>query len=93
MAAVQRPAATPVRDVPAPGQAAEYLRTFHGQLIPGLLPDLPDIDHTEQLTSAVYLDERVDVERYLAVMEQVTAQAETPVGSQDMLRRLSREWD
>jgi transcriptional regulator with XRE-family HTH domain len=56
-------------------------------------PDLPDIVHTEQLTSAVYLDERVDVEPYLAVMEQVTAQAETPLASQDMLRRQSREWE
>jgi transcriptional regulator with XRE-family HTH domain len=56
-------------------------------------PDLPDIVYSEQLTSAVYLDKRADVEQYLAVMEQVTVQAETPVASQDVLRRLIREWD
>jgi transcriptional regulator with XRE-family HTH domain len=50
-------------------------------------PDLPDIVYLEQLTSAVYLEKRPDVETYLAVMEQVTVQAETPVRSKDLLRR------
>lgn len=54
-------------------------------------PDLPDIVYLEQLTSAVYLDKRADVEHYLAVMEQVTVQAETPVASKDVLRRLLRD--
>jgi transcriptional regulator with XRE-family HTH domain len=48
-------------------------------------PDLPDIVYLEQLTSAVYLDKRPDVENYLAVMEQVTVQAETPARSKDLL--------
>jgi transcriptional regulator with XRE-family HTH domain len=48
-------------------------------------PDLPDIVYLEQLSSAVYLDKRPDVENYLAVMEQVTVQAETPARSKDML--------
>ena len=50
-------------------------------------PDLPDIVYLEQLTSAVYLDKRPDVENYLAVMEQVTVQAETPAKTKDLLRR------
>jgi transcriptional regulator with XRE-family HTH domain len=50
-------------------------------------PDLPDIVYLEQLTSAVYLDKRPDVENYLAVMEQVTVQAETPARSKDVLSR------
>jgi transcriptional regulator with XRE-family HTH domain len=50
-------------------------------------PDLPDIVYLEQLTSAVYLEKRPDVETYLAVMEQVTVQAETPARSKDLLRR------
>lgn len=50
-------------------------------------PDLPDIVYLEQLTSAVYLDKRPDVENYLAVMEQVTVQAETPARSKDMLQK------
>ena len=54
-------------------------------------PDLPDIVYLEQLTSAVYLEKRADVEHYLAVMEQVTVQAETPVASKDRLRALLRD--
>ena len=50
-------------------------------------PDLPDIVYLEQLTSAVYLDKRPDVENYLAVMEQVTVQAETPAKTKDLLRK------
>jgi len=52
--------------------------------------DLPDIVYLEQLTSAVYLEKRTDVENYLAVMEQVTVQAETPTRSKDVLRALLR---
>jgi transcriptional regulator with XRE-family HTH domain len=55
-------------------------------------PDLPDVVYTEQLTSAVYLEERADVEHYLALVEQVTVLAETPRGSKDVLWRLIREW-
>ncbi|OLT12921.1 transcriptional regulator [Pseudonocardia sp. CNS-139] len=55
-------------------------------------PDLPDIVYLEQLTSAVYLDKRPDVENYLAVMEQVTVQAETPERSKDMLHQLLKEF-
>jgi transcriptional regulator with XRE-family HTH domain len=50
-------------------------------------PDLPDIVYLEQLTSAVYLDKRPDVENYLAVMEQVTVQAEPPTRSKDLLHK------
>jgi transcriptional regulator with XRE-family HTH domain len=53
--------------------------------------DLPDIVYLEHLNSAVYLDKRSDVEDYLAVMERVGAQAETPVRSKDTLRRLRAE--
>ncbi|MGH8967413.1 MAG: Scr1 family TA system antitoxin-like transcriptional regulator, partial [Actinomycetes bacterium] len=51
-------------------------------------PDLPDVVYLEQLNSAVYQDKRSDVEDYLAVMERVSVQAETPLRSKDMLRRL-----
>ncbi|MCD0448752.1 helix-turn-helix domain-containing protein [Actinocorallia sp. API 0066] len=39
-------------------------------------PDLPDVVYLEQLTSALYLDKRDDVERYLAVMDQLCVEAE-----------------
>ncbi|MFC4944480.1 helix-turn-helix domain-containing protein [Pseudonocardia sp. GCM10023141] len=40
--------------------------------------DLPDIVYLEQLTSALYLDKRPDVEHYAAVMDRLCAQVEPP---------------
>ena len=54
-------------------------------------PDLPDIVYLEQLTSAVYLDKRSDVEDYVMIMERITVQAETPADSKATLRRLLTE--
>ena len=51
-------------------------------------PDLPDVVYLEQLTSAVYLDKRADVEEYVLIMERVTVQAETPAQSRETLRRI-----
>ena len=41
-------------------------------------PDLPDVVYLEQLTSALYLDKRSDVEHYAAVMDRLCAQIEPP---------------
>jgi transcriptional regulator with XRE-family HTH domain len=38
-------------------------------------PDLPDIVYLEQLTSALYLDKRDDVENYMVVMDRLSAKA------------------
>jgi len=54
-------------------------------------PDLPDIVYLEQLTSAVYLDKRTDVEDYVMIMERITVQAEPPEDSRATLRRLLKE--
>lgn len=54
-------------------------------------PDLPDVVYLEQLNSAVYLEKRSDVEQYLAVIERVSVQAETPVRSRTLLRNLLKE--
>jgi len=40
--------------------------------------DLPDVVYLEQLTSAVYLDQRADVEHYLEVVNQLSGEALTP---------------
>src|SRR5262245_47879119 len=40
--------------------------------------DLPDIVYLEQLTSALYLDKRPDVDRYMAVMDQLSVTADPP---------------
>jgi transcriptional regulator with XRE-family HTH domain len=54
-------------------------------------PDLPDIVYLEQLTSALYLDKRQDVERYLAVMDQITIQSDPPDQTPRLLSDLLAE--
>jgi hypothetical protein len=40
--------------------------------------DLPDVVYIEQLTSALYLDKRDDVDRYVAAMDTLCAEADPP---------------
>lgn len=40
--------------------------------------DLPDVVYLEQLTSALYLDKRDDVEKYTEVMERLSVESESP---------------
>ncbi|MGI8329135.1 helix-turn-helix domain-containing protein [Actinomadura scrupuli] len=47
-------------------------------------PDLPDIVYLEQLTSALYLDKREDLDHYMAVMNRLAVQA-TPDATVEML--------
>jgi transcriptional regulator with XRE-family HTH domain len=49
--------------------------------------DLPDVVYLEQLTSALYLDKREDVDHYLAVMERLCIDAEPATGIRDTLNR------
>ncbi|MFE1765677.1 helix-turn-helix domain-containing protein [Streptomyces angustmyceticus] len=58
-----------------------------------LEPDLPDIVYLEQLTSALYLDKRDDVDHYLAVMDRLSAQSESPRESLAILERLLKQED
>ena len=53
-------------------------------------PDLPDVVYLEQLTSALYLDRRADVDSYHAVMERLCLQA-APATDTAMLLREIRE--
>jgi transcriptional regulator with XRE-family HTH domain len=41
-------------------------------------PDLPDLVYLEQLTSALYLDKRADVDHYAVVMDRLCAQIDPP---------------
>jgi len=41
-------------------------------------PDVPDMVYLEQLSSALYLSKRADIDCYAAVMERLQAMAETP---------------
>ncbi len=54
-------------------------------------PDLPDVVYIEQLTSALYLDRRTEVDHYMEVMNRLSAEALTPVGTTRFLRELTRE--
>ena len=53
-------------------------------------PDLPDIVYLEQLTSAVYLDKRSEVEHYRAAMDRIAVAAACPRESAALLARLAR---
>jgi transcriptional regulator with XRE-family HTH domain len=48
-------------------------------------PDLPDIVYLEQLTSALYLDKRADVEHYAMVMDRLCAQVDPPARTESVL--------
>jgi transcriptional regulator with XRE-family HTH domain len=47
--------------------------------------DLPDVVYVEQLTSAIYLDKREDVDHYVAAMETLAAEADPPHQTATML--------
>jgi hypothetical protein len=53
--------------------------------------DLPDVVYIEQLTSALYLEQRPDVEHYLGVMDQLSGQALTPAATRDLIEQAARE--
>jgi transcriptional regulator with XRE-family HTH domain len=53
--------------------------------------DLPDVVYTEQLTSALYLDKREDVERYTEVIERLSVESEPPERTTDMLHQILEE--
>jgi transcriptional regulator with XRE-family HTH domain len=50
--------------------------------------DLPDVVYVEQLTSAMYLDKRPDVDRYTAVMEKLNSTSLTPQQTTDFIQQL-----
>jgi len=50
--------------------------------------DLPDVVYLEQLTSALYLDKREDVERYSEVMERLSVESEPPERTADIVREI-----
>jgi transcriptional regulator with XRE-family HTH domain len=55
--------------------------------------DLPDIVYVEQLTSALYLDKREDVEAYAEAMERLCIEAEPLARTPDILHRILRDID
>ena len=54
-------------------------------------PDVPDLVYLEQLTTALYLDKRVDVEHYAAMMDTLCAQVEPPDRTAELLSAIRDE--
>lgn len=55
--------------------------------------ELPDVVYVEQLTSALYLDKRDDVEQYVAVMETLCIEADQPGHTAVVLERILKDYD
>jgi transcriptional regulator with XRE-family HTH domain len=53
--------------------------------------EVPDVVFAEQLTSALYLDKRQDVDHYMEVMDRLSAQALTPAETKGFLADTLRE--
>jgi hypothetical protein len=53
--------------------------------------ELPDIVYIEQLTSALYLDRRDDVDHYMEVMDRLGAEALTPAATARLLDQITRQ--
>jgi transcriptional regulator with XRE-family HTH domain len=50
--------------------------------------DLPDVVYVEQLTSAMYLDKRADVDRYAEAMDQIRTTSYTPEQTKGLIRTM-----
>jgi transcriptional regulator with XRE-family HTH domain len=53
--------------------------------------DLPDVVYIEQLTSAIYQEQRPDVEHYLEVMDRLSGVALTPDDTMRLLQRATEQ--
>ena len=54
-------------------------------------PEVSDVVYIEQLTSALYLDSREDVDHYLEVVNRLSAEALTPARTLGYLNEIARE--
>src|ERR1700722_4911182 len=52
---------------------------------------LADVVYIEQLTGAVYLEQRPDVEHYLEVMDQLSTEALTPAATTRLIEQVANE--
>ena len=54
-------------------------------------PDLRDVVYIEQLTSALYLERRSDVDHYMEIMNRLSAEALTPSGTTRLIREIIKD--
>lgn len=53
--------------------------------------DIQDIAYLEQLTSALYLDKRADVDHYMLIMDRLCVEADPPGDSKKLLAKILKE--
>jgi hypothetical protein len=53
--------------------------------------DVPDVVYIEQLTSALYLDKREDVDHYMEVMNHLSTEALTPAETVRFIEEILKE--
>jgi transcriptional regulator with XRE-family HTH domain len=75
---------------PYPG-GASYLVPGSFSILKFATADLPDVVYVEQLTSAMYLDKRLDVEQYTAALDKVCATSTTHEQTKAFIRALLDE--
>jgi transcriptional regulator with XRE-family HTH domain len=76
-----------------PDSAGAYLAPGSFSILSFAVPDLPDVVYVEQLTSAMYLDKPVDVDRYAAVMDKLRANSAPPEQSKEIIRALLEDME
>jgi transcriptional regulator with XRE-family HTH domain len=54
--------------------------------------ELPDIVYVEQLTTALYLDKREDVDHYAAALERLCVEADPPTHTADILAEIAHDF-
>jgi transcriptional regulator with XRE-family HTH domain len=69
-----------------PDSAGAYAAPGGFSILRFAVPDLPDVVYIEQLTSAMYLDKPVDVERYTTAMDKLSAISAPPKETKQIIR-------
>jgi hypothetical protein len=76
-----------------PDSAGGYLAPGSFSILRFAVPDLPDVVYIEQLTSAMYLDKPVDVERYALAMDKLSAAGAPPGQTKQIIRALREDME
>jgi transcriptional regulator with XRE-family HTH domain len=67
---------------------ASYAAPGSFSILSFAVDDLPDVVYVEQLTSAMYLDKRADVDRYAEAMDHIRASSYTPEQTKELIRTI-----
>jgi transcriptional regulator with XRE-family HTH domain len=76
-----------------PDSVGGYLAPGSFSILRFAVSDLPDVVYIEQLTSAMYLDKPVDVERYALAMDKLSAAGAPPGQTKQIIRALREDME